>query len=190
MTKLIKAGLLGGLILFIWSTVSWMVLPWHKATMHSFTIEKAVSQSIQSNAPRSGIYFFPSMCHPDRQKVQNLAETTNTKEMMTTTQCEPLLFVSVALEGMRPMPVAMGLDLAIEIAAALLVAWMLLQTQGLSYMRRVAFVVIFALAAGIFIHMCYWNWFMFDTQYTLVQVADLVVGWFLAGLVIAKICKK
>jgi hypothetical protein len=73
---------------------------------------------------------------------------------------------------------------------AIFVAWMLLKTKGLSYAGRVSFVVIFALAASIVTDIPYWNWFGFDLQYTLVTVADLLIGWFFAGLVLAKLCKN
>ena len=32
----IKAGILGGIIVFMWGMVSWMVLPWHTSTIVSF----------------------------------------------------------------------------------------------------------------------------------------------------------
>ena len=35
-TTLVKGTVLGGLALFLWGAVSWMVLPWHQATLLPF----------------------------------------------------------------------------------------------------------------------------------------------------------
>ena len=67
---------------------------------------------------------------------------------------------------------------------------LLCKTTGLSYFGRVGFVVVFALAAGFVTHVPYWNWFYFNSQFTLVQITDLLVGWFLAGLAMAGVCKR
>jgi hypothetical protein len=39
-------------------------------------------------------------------------------------------------------------------------------------------------------HVPYWNWWSFPEEYTLVAMADLAVGWFLAGLVIARVATR
>ena len=57
--------------------------------------------------------------------------------------------------------------------------------RGLTFGGRVGFVAMAALAAGVFIHVPYWNWYGFSTAYTLVQMAELVVGGLLSGIVIA-----
>ncbi|MEM7313055.1 MAG: DUF2760 domain-containing protein [Planctomycetota bacterium] len=38
-------------------------------------------------------------------------------------------------------------------------------------------------------HVSYWNWMPFPLDYTLAFVADVVIGWFLAGLAIAALVK-
>jgi hypothetical protein len=67
------------------------------------------------------------------------------------------------------------------------VTWLLLQTANLSYRRRVGFVVVVALAAGVVAHVPFWIWWKFSTSFTLVEFADLIIGWGLAGLLIAKV---
>ena len=67
--KATKAGILGGLILFVWSMISWMVIPWHTKTLHSFTSETAITQSIQANAPQAQ----GSICSPIWSMKKHLA---------------------------------------------------------------------------------------------------------------------
>jgi hypothetical protein len=88
------------------------------------------------------------------------------------------------------MPWHIGVSLITQIVAAFFVAWMLLNTAGLGYMGRVFFVIIFALAAGTVGLVPQWNWLNFDVQYVGLEFADLIVGWFLAGLVLARMCRN
>jgi len=67
--KLLLGTVLGGLIVFAWGAISWMVLPWHAATLQAFTNEAAVSKVIQANAPQPGVYFLPN---PHRQAIETL----------------------------------------------------------------------------------------------------------------------
>jgi hypothetical protein len=176
MAGYIKGGILAGIILFIWSAISWMFIPWHNATLNGFNNEKAVSEIIVSNAPKSGIYVIPSPKMEMNQTEPNL---------------KPYVFISVNQEGISSSMVKpMVLSLIAEIIAAILVGWMLSKTTNLSYMRRVGFVLLFAIAASIITHGSYWTWFTFDTQYTLVGFGDMIIGWFLAGLVLAKLAYK
>lgn len=163
-------GLAGGIILFIWSAVSWMVLPWHMMNFNSFKDETAVAQTITANAPQSGIYLMP---------IQPNAQTQG-----------PAIFASVHLEGMANMTHALIIQFIIQLVSAFLVTWLLTKTSGLGYMGRLGFIIIFALTVGIIANFPYWNWFNFSTNYTLVQIADTLVGWFLAGLVLAKIAHE
>ena len=167
MKTYIKSGVLAGIVLFFWGAFSWMVLPWHDATLHRFVDGQAVSNGLQDNALQSGIYVTPmGMDHAGQQAY---------------------VFASVHLEGMpSSMVPALIISLCIQIIAAILIAYLLSKTTGLTYYNRVRFVALFGLAAGIVTHLPYWNWFCFDATYTIVMMADLVIGWVLAGLVLAK----
>lgn len=173
MSTSIKAGVLGGIVLFIWSAISWMYLPWHAATLNKFKDEKAVSEIVIANASQSGIYLLPG--------VQMAGSQEKSPEMV--------MFSSVHQAGMQTKMMQSAVSLVTKIISAILVAWLLCNTSNLGYVRRVGFIMVFALAAGFVTHVPYWNWFYFNSQFTLVQMADLLVGWFLAGLAMAGICK-
>jgi hypothetical protein len=177
MSRYIKAGILAGVVLFIWGFVSWVVFPWHAMTIHHFNSDVAVSQSIQTNAPISGIYILPLMSQGE--KVQNNAP-----------QAQPLIFASVRLNNNAVSPMAMNgpvlINFLTQVIAGILVAWLLSRTQRLSYLGRVGFVLIVALTACVIKDIPSWIWLGFDMQYTLVMIGDTLVGWFLAGLVLAK----
>jgi len=68
--KLIKGALIGGLIYFIWTIVSWVALPWHKLYLSKVPNEANVSIMLKSEIPQSGLYFI--LWHPIRALSMNM----------------------------------------------------------------------------------------------------------------------
>jgi hypothetical protein len=83
----------------------------------------------------------------------------------------------------------MGIGLLGQFVGALLVLLLLAQTAGLDYWRRVGFVALVGVTIGFVSHFPYWNWFGFSGAYILTTMADILIGWVLAGLVMAKFVK-
>ena len=80
----------------------------------------------------------------------------------------------------------------IDLLAALLAACLLSSVSidaGRSYARRVGFVIGLGIFVALIGHASYWNWMHFPTHYTIAFVIDVVIGWTLAGLVIAAIVR-
>lgn len=183
--SLVLGGLLGGLVLFVWGAISWMVLPWHTMTLEKFTDEIAVAQVLTANVHQPGVYILPNAHKQDPtlpEPVRKAAE----EDAMNRARLGPFMFASIAPRGWGSMGTAMFIGLCTQIVAAFLATWLLLNTRGLDYFARVRFLVMLALAVAVIAHVPYWNWWHFSTSYTLVAFADLLIGWFLAGLVIAK----
>lgn len=184
--SLVLGGILGGVVLFVWGTISWMVLPWHLMTLEKFTDEIAVAQVLTANAGQPGVYILPN-AHKQDPSLPEAVRKAAEEDAMNRAQLGPFVFASIAPRGWGSMGSAMGIGLLNQIAAALLATWLLLNTKGLSYLARVRFLVMLALAVAVIAHVPYWNWWHFSTSYTLVAFTDLLIGWFLAGLVIAKL---
>jgi hypothetical protein len=168
MQKQIAIGaIVGGVILFVWSAISWMALPWHMMTMTPFKDDHAVAQAIVANTDRSGVYFLPS-------SDQNLMASG------------PLVYAAIRREGMTSIVPNLIKALAIDVVSAALVMWMLLQLSDRSFMGRVAFIVVLALVIGVAARLTDANWWGFPAGYTAVSIVELVIGWFLAGLAMAR----
>lgn len=171
MSRIFLSGILAGIVMFIWSAISWTLLPWHHWTINQFKNAAEVGKTIQANAPTSGIYLL------------------HTEETANQPSSSPFIFASVAPDQMSSMvPYLLG-GLLIQILAALLISILVSLTQGLSYSKKVGFVVLFGLAAFVATELPYWNWFHFSTSYTLITLIDFLIECFLGGLVIAKIIK-
>ncbi len=179
-------GILGGLVLFLWGAVSWMVLPWHPMTLQKFTDEAAVAGIVSLTAPRAGVYILPNPHKHEpgmTEEQKKRAEEEGHRRMMQ----GPFMFAAVSVSGARPMASALLTSLLGNILAALLATLLLLKTSGLSYAGRVGFLVTIGLTAGVIADLPDWTWWNFSTSYTGVAFADLLVGWLLASLVMAKV---
>ena len=180
MKSILAGGILGGIALFAWCTVSWMFLPWHNATFRKFDQERVVEVVLQTNAPQKGIYLLPSPATgtPEEQK------TTHERAAKG-----PFAFVVMSPNGWGPMPFHIATGLLTQILGAGLVTGLLVLVKKpkAAFVEKFSFVVLFALAAGVVCHLPFWNWWGFSIGFTLLSLADLLIGWSLAGLVIAKV---
>jgi hypothetical protein len=182
----VKAAIVGALIAFIWSMFSWMALPWHQKCINQFTFEDDVASVISDNAPVAGIYVLPNTF--------GYGSESDSKEMqraMNRMENGPFMFASIQPNGVGKMTMKpYVIYLILQFIAAYIVTWMLLQTKGLAFKMKVAFVTLFGLSAGILAELPDWNWWGFSFGYIMTNVVDLAIAWFLAGLGIAKVLKK
>ena len=60
--KILLAGFLGAVAMFIWTSIAHMALPLGEAGISEIPNEQAVLAAMQSNiAEKSGLYFFPGL---------------------------------------------------------------------------------------------------------------------------------
>ena len=188
MTKsLILGTILGGLAAFVWSSISWELIGWHEKTMVAFHNEDEVSAVIASHAGQDGTYLLPSM--PSTAGMTPEQKNATLDAAMQKIQRGPIVVAAVRLGGFGSYTRGLIIQLLSLMAAAFLLTWLLLQTTGLSYARRVAFLAVVGLAASVIVDLPSWNWWGFSGIYTAVNLADFTLTWLFAGLVIAKIVK-
>jgi len=185
--SLVLGAVLGGLTAFLWSFISWDLLPWHEKQLHSFQNEDEVLAIIASHAPRSGNYLLPT--GPSEEGLTADQKKAAQEIRMQKMQKGPLMFAAIRKEGFGSFPKTLITQVLYQMLAALLLTWMLLQTTGLSYARRVAFLAVAGLAASVIADLPNWNWWAFSGAYTAVNLIDYTLTWLLAGLVIAKVAK-
>lgn len=164
---LLLSSLVGGLVSFGWGFVSHGTGLFKSLEPNTFK-EPDVLGAIQQNAPVNGIYM------DDRG-----------------------VFAVVDLErGPNPSPkfasvvVPMLTQLAVEVVVAFLLAWLLLRLPPWSVFGTGTVFATFAVAAGLAQLLPESIWFFFPVKYQLANLADLVIGWFLLGVVLASFRKK
>lgn len=180
MTKqLVLATVLGGLVLFVWSFIAWEFIPWPGEPLRGFTNENAVEAAIVANAPQSGNYILPNPHKPGLTKEQ-------LDGMYEKIVRGPMLFAAIRLGPMRPFWVLLVVQFLIQLVSALIATFLLLKTCGLTYGQRVLFVALCGILIFVAGKLDEWVWWSFSSPYLMMQLGAIIIGWILAGLVIAK----
>jgi hypothetical protein len=185
--SLVLGTILGGLVAFLWSGISWEAIGWHEKTLLTFQNEDEVAVAIASHITQSGTYLLPG--GPPQEGMTSEQKKAAQEVLMQKMQKGPVMFAAIRRGGFGSYGRGLAAQALIQMAAAFLLTWLLLQTSGLSYTRRVAFLAVVGLAASVIADLPNWNWWGFSSAYTAVNLADYTLTWLLAGLVIAKVAK-
>lgn len=184
--SLVLGAVLGGLVAFVWSAVSWMLLPWHDASMKAFADEAVVAQVLLEQTPSGGMFMLPGL--PAGYERMSDAEKQAVGAAIAQKKSDGPYFYGVVWRRVHEdMGRQMGVGLLFDILAALLVTMLLMKTGGMSWGGRVMFVVTAALAVCMIAVAPNWIWWHYPANFVLVTMADLLIGWTLAGMVIAKV---
>ncbi|MCB1082494.1 MAG: hypothetical protein KDK63_05050 [Chlamydiia bacterium] len=187
--KIFFGALVGAIIAFAWSFVSWMVLPWHDVTFNKFTNQEFVSWVVKENAPKSGVYISPYH-ETDTPNLTPDEIKHNIETQKGAMVKGPFIFAQVNLKGMDPTnPWIYVCSFLTQFVGAGLISYVLLQLGDKGYGKRLLVTLLIGLTVGILGYVPGWTWFGAGYAYTLVGIADLVVTWFLAGLFLAAFVK-
>jgi hypothetical protein len=187
MKSLLLGTILGGLVAFLWSTISWEVLGWHEKSILAFQNDQEVADVLLSHSVQSGTYILPGV--PGLESMTAAQKKASQELVMKRMQKGPIMFAAVRREGFGSFARGLVIQVLSLMAAAFLLTWLLLQTHGLTYGKRVIFLAVVGLAAGVIADLPNWNWWGFSGGFTAVNIADFTLTWLLAGLVIAKVAK-
>ncbi len=157
---LLLSALLGGLVLFVWGAVYHAVIGIDSHTMKEFRDSDAVSGFVRGHADGNGMYY---------TKDGVLAAISVTGG------------VSDKSQDMGP---ALGKQFVINVVIAGLLAWLLTFTGIRTPLCTAGLFGLAGVAAGISAWISAWVWYNHSMAFALAAVADLAVGFLLAGLVI------
>jgi len=183
MVKTIVGGVLGGIVAFAWGWVFWGILPFAMNEIHQFSDEAAVQQTVMMNAPEAGIYMFPHC--GGHKTASEPAQQELKKKAMEQMANGPIAIVSVNPNGTGPFNQLLIQGLVISVVGGLLIALLLSMTRIENFFSQVLFVTGVGLTAGVLCIVPDWNWWGVPINWVAVRFADVLIGWFLAGLVIA-----
>lgn len=175
---LLKGAVLGGVVAFLWSSLSWTVLPWHEKTLKGLPHESELVTAIKKTISEEGIYVIPWP-----------TEGAASHEELKKQRAEgPTAFMVVQPQGVRQgMLAPMARSLLVNILIAGILTWLLLQTKLVGWVRRVSFVKMSAVSGAALMLFNEWNWWGFTGCYSLVNLIDVGITYGLVGLVLAKV---
>jgi hypothetical protein len=187
MTKrIILAGVLGAIAMFVWTAIAHMALPLGEAGIGEIPNDEAVLAALQTSAGnKTGLYILPGMgLGPDATHAQRSAAMKDYEAKLAKNPSGLLMYHPA---GSRPMVMAkyLTIEFATELLQALLVVALLAQTRLVTFGGRVGFVTVAGILAAITTNVSYWNWWGFPTVYIASYMFIEIVGFFLVGLVAA-----
>lgn len=180
--KIIIAGILGGLAMFVWTSIAHVALPLGQIGLSQIPNEAPVLAALRDSiGDRSGLFFYPwTDMHAPNAMAQAEAN-------MKAHPSGLLIYHPPGAAGMTARMLIV--EYVKEAVVSLIAAFLLAQTLVGAYAARVGFVALTGLAAGMTTNVSYWNWYGFPADYTVSAAAIEILGYFAAGLVIAAIVK-
>jgi hypothetical protein len=179
MKRVFLATLLGGIALFVWAAFSHSVLL-IGAGFSPLPEEDKIVSALKSSIKEKGLYFFPGK---DFRHSTSEQEAT-WLEKFRTGPAGMIIYRPLGGEPFSPSKLLIQL-LASFVTAGIISFVVSLMTAR--YWERVAATTLLGLLACSAVSIIYWNWYEYPTSFFVAQIVDQVVGFFLAGLVIAKI---
>ena len=192
MTKrIILAGVLGAIAMFIWTAIAHMVTPLGEAGIGEIPNEEAALAAMRSSiGAKTGLYMFPGMgLGPDATHAQQ-SEAMKGYEAKLEKNPSGLLLYHPAGSRTMNMPKHLTIEFITQLLEGLLVVALLAQTRIVTFGGRVAFVTVAGIFAALTTNVSYWNWWGFPATYTASYMFIQIVGFFVLGLVAAFIFKK
>jgi len=188
--KIVLAGVLGGIAMFIWTSIAHMALPLGEAGISEIPNESAVVSAMQSSiGEQTGLYIFPGPGVGKNATRQEKHEAMkHMGEKMATNPSGILMYHAPG----RPFTFGkwLGIEFGTELLEAILVVFLLAQTRIASFAGRVGFVLAAGILAAIATNVSYWNWYGFPGVYTAGYMFIQIVGFFLVGIVAAFVLRK
>ncbi|MGE5206469.1 MAG: hypothetical protein ACM3PW_12705 [Chlamydiota bacterium] len=187
--RIVLAGVLGGIAMFIWAFVAHMVLPLGYTGVREIPNEGAVLSALQASLGQtSGLYIFPGVgAGPNPTTAQRNAAMKDYGPKLAANPSGLLLYHPPGAKGITPG--RLGTELLTEIVETLLAVFLLAQTRLQSYVSRVGFILAVGVIAAITTNIPYWNWYGFPGNYTAAYMAMQIIAYLVAGLVAAAVLK-
>src|SRR5438874_7644609 len=178
--RIIVAAIVGGIVVVVWSAAAHIFTPLGRMGMSQLPNETQVVQSL-GGVPSSGMYVFPWLSmkpSADEQKAWGEKYKAGPNGMIIITKSG----------GEVMSPRQLGSEFASNVVAALIGAILVSFMVG-SWFKRAFAVALFGLFGVVSLLVSYWIWYNFPTAFVVGELVTEVVGWFLAGLAIAKIVR-
>lgn len=177
---IILATVLGSIAAFIVGMLSWMALPFHNMTIDEIPNYPEFQQTVKTMLPATGSYHMPTVPMDQDDYMGEMERLHNEG---------PIGIIFIHKESTTAMsPSVMITGLFTNMLVAFIIAYLMAvwcQTASPSYVQRVVFSLLIGIAGAIQSWAAMWNWMYVEWDYALVMGMDIVMMWFVGGLVIA-----
>ncbi len=190
MKRILLASILGGLTLFVWMFVAHEFLGLGEMGVGEIPNEAVVLSAMRGAIPEAGFYIFPGFgLGPKPTSEQRNAAMP--EYMKKYEQSPHGVLIYHPASGPFHLGALLGREFALNVLEALLAALLVAcAANGRGYAARVGLVTIAGTLAAISTNVEYWNWYEFPGNYIAGYMTTQIVGFVLAGLVIAAFVKS
>jgi len=178
MGRILLAGLVGGLVVFCWSAIDHMLLPFGEMGLTQIPSEKeaAVLERL-GELPGGGLYMYP------RLEGENAAAHEAWMQKVANGPSGLLLYHPAGAPVMSGGTFA-G-EIGADVLAALIAAFVLAHVTLRGLLARAGMVALLGLFAWLSISLSYLIWYGYPGPFVFAEGVDQVVGWFVGGLAMA-----
>ena len=171
MLRILIAGLLGGLAMYVWSSIAHVATPLGTIGVGTLPNESVTVDNLASSiGDQGGLFLFP------RNMTASASAATGPGGF--------LVYNPKSVLSNQPQPSNLVIEFATELVEAILAAWLLSQTALTGFAQRVGFVTAIGAIGAIVTNVPYWNWYTFPLSYTLAQMFVTAVAYLVAGVAI------
>ncbi|HEV7646217.1 MAG TPA: hypothetical protein VGO50_19945 [Pyrinomonadaceae bacterium] len=182
LVKIIIAGIVGGILIFVWSFVAHMALPFAHWGMQSFPVagNEALQSVIYNNIQHEGLYAYPGVENMDQLMADPAANAAYEEKYKT----GPSGILIVVQKGEGTITVnkllrELGTDVAAAILGALIIFW---GVDRSSLFRTFGMSIALGLMAWFLISASYNIWYRFPRDMIIGEAITEVAGFAIAGI--------
>jgi hypothetical protein len=183
--RVIVAGIVGGIAMFLWSSVAHVALPLGEIGVSTVTLnEDAFLASMHSAlGEQHGLYIFPAG--------GNSTDAAGMQQYAQKIASGPSGLIVYHPSGAQALaPGQLVTEFLSETLAALMVAFLLSQMRAEQFGVRFGMTVVLGVLGALSTNISYWNWYGFPLSYTLTYMSIQIVGFIASGAVAAAILKR
>ncbi|MBI5247415.1 MAG: hypothetical protein HY923_09550 [Elusimicrobia bacterium] len=162
-----KGAVVGGLIAFVWTPVSWIVLPFHQRTVRALANPAAVVRVLEAGSIEPGTYRLAPEGEGNRLE-------------------QPTVFLSYSRPGTRGTAASLLAGLAAQMIGAFFWTWILGKIPGLTLKDAAMYGLFFGLCLGTLGAIPNAAWGNFSWSFAAVQLVDAAILWTLASMALSR----
>ena len=183
MKRIVIAGILGGVAMFVWMFVAHVVLPLGEVGISEMSNDQPVLAAMQGQiGSGSGLYLFPAMgLGPNATRAQKNAAMKDYEQKLASTPSGLLLYHPPGNKGITPARLAT--EFLFEVVESLLLVFLIAKARISTFGARLGFATAAGLLAAIPTNASYWNWYGFPANYTQAYMFIQLVGFIFVGLI-------
>lgn len=182
MKKFTIASLIGALIIFIWSFLSWTMLPIHLHTFHYTPKQDTVVNVLNKSLPSTGVYMTPMADNRNVGLFDSKYREAD-ENMMKTMVGKPsaIIFYTASNGPMNPMQFVIGLLLDLFAVVFAIVLFVMAKDKLNTFFMRWWMFIVIGVLISLNTYLIEWNWMYYPWHYIKGMVLDVLVEWGLCG---------